>query len=139
MIAASASNQLSFFVPWKALCSDNRKYLSRKFVLSPQYRQAKTIVSLLAKSAANQQLWSHTTEPLELIVQITEPDNRYRDLNYSKNLKDGISSAERVWVDDCQVRREVWEFLPNPDKSRPGAVVTIRPYVPNHNQEGERT
>ena len=126
----AASNQLTFSIPWKSLCSDNRKYLSRKFILSPQYRQAKAVIGLIAKSAASQQAWRRASEPLELIVLITEPDNRYRDLNFSKNLKDGISAAERVWVDDCQVRREVWEFLPHPDKSHPGAVVTIRPYQP---------
>lgn len=122
--------QLSFFVSWKALCSDNRKYLSRNFILSTQYRNAKTMVGLLAMSAASQHGWKRASEALELVVLITPPDNRYRDLNFSKCLKDGITATDRVWVDDCQVRRETWEFLPNPNKTHPGALVTIRTYVP---------
>ena len=123
-----SENQLSFFIPWHTLCSDNRKYLSGHFVLSAQYRKAKKLVGLYAMVAANEQAWERSTDALELVVFITPPDKRYRDLNFSKCLKDGISAGQRVWVDDCQVRREVWEFLPDPDKADAGAMVTIRPH-----------
>jgi hypothetical protein len=126
-----SDKEISFLIPWHALCSDNRKYLSGKFVLSSQYRKAKALVGHLARLAARKTGWPRSTDALELVVIITPPDNRYRDLNFSKNLKDGISATQSVWVDDCQVRREVWEFVPEPDKARPGAVITIRPYQPS--------
>jgi len=130
-----SATALSFFIPWSALCSDNRKFLSRHFVLSNQYRTAKSLVGLLARAAANNQRWDRSTDALELDVVITAPDRRYRDLNFSKCLKDGITATDRVWVDDCQVRRESWEFLPQPNKSHPGALVTIRAYAPTNPTE----
>ena len=115
---------LTFWVPWDNMCSDNRKYISRHFVLSPQYRSAKTAVGLLAKAAARKQKWGLQSGRLELAVVVTEPDHRVRDLNWSKFLKDGITEAGLVWVDDSQVRIERWESLAI-DKGKAGAEVTV--------------
>ena len=116
---------LTFTIPWSALCSDNRKYLSGQFILTPQYREAKATVGLLAKVAATKAKWARAEGPLILQVEVREPDRRKRDLNWSKVVKDGITANERVWWDDSQVRAECWRFIEPPDKDRAGAVVTI--------------
>lgn len=116
-------SSLIFTAPWVALCSDNRKYKFR-FVLSDQYRDAKLLIGSLAAAAAKTSGWCVTDEYVGVHVYVREPDRRRRDLNFSKNLKDGISDVGGVWVDDKQVRKETWEF-DTPDKHNAGATITI--------------
>jgi Holliday junction resolvase RusA-like endonuclease len=115
---------LTFTVPWAALCSDNRKFKFR-FVLSPQYRAAKLLVGTLAKEAAKKAGWPLAVVDLGLYVLVREPDRRRRDLNFSKNLKDGITDVGGVWVDDRQVRDERWKFEPAEKGKAAGAIITI--------------
>ena len=115
---------LTFSVPWEALCSDNRKFKFR-FVLSPQYRAAKLLVGTLAKAAAKTSGWPLAVVDLGLYVLVREPDRRRRDLNFSKNLKDGITDVGGVWVDDRQVRDERWVFQPAEKGIAAGATITI--------------
>lgn len=115
---------LTFSVPWDALCSDNRKFKFR-FVLSPQYRAAKLLVGTLAASAAKKSGWVLADVDLGLYVLVREPDRRRRDLNFSKNLKDGITDVGGVWVDDRQVRDERWVFQPAEKGIAAGATITI--------------
>ena len=115
---------LTFSVPWEALCSDNRKFKFR-FVLSPQYRAAKLLVGTMAKSAAKTSGWPLAVVDLGLYVLVREPDRRRRDLNFSKNLKDGITDVGGVWVDDRQVRDERWVFQPAEKGIAAGATITI--------------
>lgn len=126
---------LAFHVPWDALCSDNDKYMSRRFVLTPKYRQSKELAGLFAMQAAKKARWKRAEGPLKLAVVVTPPDRRHRDLNFSKSLKDGITASEAVWWDDQQVWDERWAWqlgLPTSenarvliDKDRAGAVITI--------------
>ena len=115
---------LTFSVPWAALCSDNRKFKFR-FVLSPQYRAAKLLVGTIAKEAAKKADWPLAVVDLGLYVLVREPDRRRRDLNFSKNLKDGITDVGGVWVDDRQVRDERWVFQPAEKGKTAGATITI--------------
>jgi Holliday junction resolvase RusA-like endonuclease len=115
---------LTFSVPWAALCSDNRKFKFR-FVLSPQYRAAKLLVGTIAKEAAKTSGWPLAVVDLGLYVLVREPDRRRRDLNFSKNLKDGITDVGGVWVDDRQVRDERWVFQPAEKGKTAGATITI--------------
>jgi Holliday junction resolvase RusA-like endonuclease len=115
---------LTFSVPWAALCSDNRKFKFR-FVLSPQYRDAKLLVGTLASAAAKKAGWPLAVVDLGLYVLVREPDRRRRDLNFSKNLKDGITDVGGVWVDDRQVRDERWVFQPAEKGKTAGATITI--------------
>jgi Holliday junction resolvase RusA-like endonuclease len=115
---------LTFTVPWAALCSDNRKFKYR-YVLSPQYRAAKLLVGTLAKEAAKKAGWPLAVLDLGLYVLVREPDRRRRDLNFSKNLKDGITDVGGVWVDDRQVRDERWVFQPAEKGKTAGATITI--------------
>lgn len=131
MIAMITGQQLALLLPWNALCSDNRKFTNRRFSLSPQYRKSKHLIAQLARLSARAQRWALTDEPLEIEVRIIEPDHRRRDLNYSKNLKDGITASGAIWKDDAQVRREVWELLPRVSKSLAGAIVHVRVYQPS--------
>jgi len=101
---------LRFVVPWSALCSDNRKYVNGRFVLTPAYRASKDAIARYANTAATRHKWAMPTGAVALRVTVCEPDRRKRDLNWSKNLKDGISFAGNVWWDDCQVRDEHWRF-----------------------------
>jgi Holliday junction resolvase RusA-like endonuclease len=119
---------LTFSVPWAALCSDNRKFISGQFILSKEYRESKHVIGQLALAAAKKAKWTRAEGPLALEVVVREPDRRRRDLNWSKNAKDGISAGEGVWWDDSQVRWELWRFDESgvPDKATAGAVVTIR-------------
>jgi Holliday junction resolvase RusA-like endonuclease len=116
---------LGFTVPWSALCSDNRKFVSGQFILTKEYRESKTLIGQLSLAAARKAKWGRAEGPLALEVVVREPDRRRRDLNWSKNCKDGITAGEGVWWDDSQVRVECWRFVEPPDKSRAGAVVTI--------------
>lgn len=116
---------LGFTVPWSALCSDNRKFVSGQFILTKEYRESKTLIGQLSLAAARKAKWVRAEGPLALEVVVREPDRRRRDLNWSKNCKDGITAGEGVWWDDSQVRVECWRFVEPPDKSRAGAVVTI--------------
>lgn len=117
---------LTFTVPWNALCSDNRKYVTG-YILSKEYRESKALIGQLALAAARKAKWARQEGRLALHVVVTEPDRRKRDFNWSKNLKDGITQGEGVWWDDSQVRDEHWQFAPTPDKQHAGAVITITP------------
>ena len=114
---------LVFRIPWVALCSDNRKYKFR-FVLSDQYRNAKLEVGKLAAAAAKTSGWPVVDGAVGVYVLVQEPDRRRRDLNFGKNLKDGITQGAGVWRDDSQVREERWKFIA-PDKHNAGATITI--------------
>ena len=118
----------TFQVPWAALCSDNRKFISGQFILSKEYRESKQVIGQLALAAAKKAKWVRAEGPLALEVVVREPDRRRRDLNWSKNCKDGITAGEGVWWDDSQVRWELWRFDESdaPDKASAGAVITIR-------------
>ena len=117
---------LTFDVPWSGLCSDNRKFVSGQFILTKEYRESKALIGALSLAAARKQKWSRQEGPLALEVVVREPDRRRRDLNWSKNCKDGITAGEGVWWDDSQVRWELWRFVEPCDKATAGAVVTIR-------------
>jgi Holliday junction resolvase RusA-like endonuclease len=120
------SNQLTFSVPWAALISDNRKYVTG-YILSKEYREAKTLIGQLAMAAAKKAGWTRQEGRLLIDVVVREPDRRRRDLNYQKAFLDGITDSEAIWHDDSQIRRAVWEFddLNERDKTKAGAVVTI--------------
>ena len=109
---------LQFTVPWSALCSDNRKFLSGKFILTSDYRNSKQALADFSAKAARKHKWKQATCALALRVTVCEPDRRKRDLNWSKNLKDGITLGEAVWWDDCQVRDEHWRFAHCDDDDR---------------------
>lgn len=118
---------LTFSVPWAALCSDNRKFISGQFILSKEYRESKHVIGQLALAAAKKAKWTRAEGPLALEAVVREPDRRRRDLNWSKNCKDGITAGEGVWWDDSQVRWELWRFdeTDSPDKTSAGATITI--------------
>jgi Holliday junction resolvase RusA-like endonuclease len=118
--------ELVFTIPWSALCSDNRKYVTG-YVLSREYRESKAFIAALSVAAAKKQHWSCTLERIALAVSIREPDKRRRDINFSKNLKDGITMGGAIWEDDSQVREECWsmcDHLPR-SKDTAGATITI--------------
>jgi Holliday junction resolvase RusA-like endonuclease len=119
-------NALIFSVPWSGLCSDNRKFVSGQFILTKEYRASKELIGALSLAAARKQKWVRQEGPLALEVVVREPDRRRRDLNWSKNAKDGITAGEAVWWDDSQVRWELWRFVEPCDKATAGAEVTIR-------------
>jgi Holliday junction resolvase RusA-like endonuclease len=118
--------ELSFWVPWSALCSDNRKFVSGQFILTKEYRESKALIGQLSLAAARKAKWVRAEGPLSLEVAVREPDRRRRDLNWSKNAKDGITAGEGVWWDDSQVRVECWRFVEPCDKAKAGAEVVIR-------------
>jgi Holliday junction resolvase RusA-like endonuclease len=118
--------ELRFHIPWSALCSDNRKYLSGRFILSSAYRASKEEIGTRSTLAARKAKWKRVEGPVSLCVVVREPDRRRRDLNWSKNAKDGITAGEGVWWDDSQVRVETWAFTEPCDKDRAGAEVLIR-------------
>jgi Holliday junction resolvase RusA-like endonuclease len=121
--AVSGVRSFTFSVPWAALCSDNRKFV-KGYILSGEYRQSKELIGQLALAAARKVGWEVQSCPLRLEVAVREPDRRRRDLNWSKNLKDGITSGGGIWADDSQVRDERWYFVA-PDKATAGADITI--------------
>jgi len=122
----SAVRTMTFSVPWAALISDNRKYVTG-YILSKEYREAKTLIGQLAMAAAKKAGWTRQEGRLLIDVVVREPDRRRRDLNYQKAFLDGITDSEAIWHDDSQIRRAVWEFddLNERDKTKAGAVVTI--------------
>lgn len=116
---------LKLTIPWSALCSDNRKFVTLG-VLSPQYREAKAAMALLTKAQARKAKWEPPQGALKMVVCITEPDHKKRDhLNFSKCLCDGITAGEGVWFDDSQVRDARWYFSPTVDKDAAGATILI--------------
>lgn len=115
--------ELTFRVPWEALCSDNRKYVTG-YILSKEYRESKQLIGALSMAAAKKAKWQRPEVSLGLRVVVTEPDRRRRDFNWSKNLKDGMTQGEGVWYDDSQVREEHWLFAA-PDRANAGATITI--------------
>ena len=116
---------LSFDVPWDALCSDNRKYVSHSgYILSSEYRGAKTRLANHAWVAATQAKWQRATGPVLLMVAVREPDRRRRDFNWAKQVMDAINGSEAVWWDDSQVRQMFWSFA-GVDKDNPGATITV--------------
>ena len=122
------TDALTFVVPWAALCSDNRKFVSGSFHLSREYRNSKQLIGQFALAAARKAKWAKAEGPLALEAVVREPDRRRRDLNWSKNAKDGITAGDGVWWDDSQVRWELWRFDESgpPDKATAGATITIR-------------
>lgn len=114
---------LAFDLPWSALCSDNRKYVTG-YILSKQYREAKAAVRDAAIVASKAQRWAMTDVAVRLDVEVREPDKRRRDLNFQKALMDAITESGTVWHDDSQVRQMCWTFAGR-DKARAGATVTI--------------
>jgi Holliday junction resolvase RusA-like endonuclease len=129
---------LTFAVPWSALCSDNRKYVTG-YVLSKEYRESKEFIGQLSVAAAHREGWQKTERDVGLRVVVTEPDRRRRDFNWSKNLKDGITQGSGIWDDDAQVRDEHWQFAPH-DKANAGATLTIwiLPETPTHEPPRKR-
>ena len=115
---------LKFFVPWEMLCSDNRKYV-KGYILSKQYRGAKEALAAHSAACAKAAGWTITEAPLSLRWVITEPDRRRRDLSFSKQTKDAITTGQGIWVDDNQVREEHSIFTDTPDKANAGAWCSI--------------
>ena len=115
---------LTFDVPWTALCSDNRKYVSGSFVLSKEYRKAKEELASRAWVAAKQARWERPQGPVLLMVAVTEPDHRRRDFNWAKQIMDALTASDAVWWDDSQVRQMFWYFV-GVDRDAPGATITI--------------
>lgn len=115
---------LTFWLPWAALVSDNRKYQFR-FVLSDQYRHAKAAVAEHSRTAADAVGWETTVALLAYHVLVTEPDRRRRDLNFAKAFGDAITEGGAVWVDDRQVRDQRWTFAPAPCPVSAGALVRV--------------
>ncbi|NBS70601.1 RusA family crossover junction endodeoxyribonuclease [bacterium] len=117
---------LTFSVPWAALISDNRKYVTG-YILSKEYREAKTLIGQLALAAARKAQWERQEGRLMIDVIVREPDRRRRDLNYQKAFLDGITDSDAIWRDDSQIRKAIWEFddVNQRDKTKAGAVVTI--------------
>lgn len=98
------------------------------YTLSWKYRASKDRIGELALEAAEITGWRCTRERITLSVVVVEPDRRPRDLNWSKNLKDGITKSQAIWEDDRQVRDERWQFVEGEVPRRlitAGAIVTI--------------
>ncbi len=122
----SAVRTMTFSVPWAALISDNRKYVTG-YILSKEYREAKALIGQLALAAARKAKWTRQDGRLMIDVIVREPDRRRRDLNYQKAFLDGITDSDAIWRDDSQIRKAIWEFddVNQRDKTKAGAVVTI--------------
>lgn len=129
-----ASKSFTFTVPWNALCSDNRKFVSRQFVLTSEYRESKKLIGQFALAAARKIKWEKADGPVAIEAVVREPDGRRRDLNWSKNCKDGISACEGIWWDDSQVRWELWRFVEPHDRDKAGATITITALDSFHQQ-----
>ena len=95
------------------------------YTLSWKYRASKDMIGVLALEAAQATGWEVTTERIILDVVVVEPDFRPRDLNWSKNLKDGITASAAIWDDDRQVRVERWTFAENVTRSPHEACAMI--------------
>ena len=77
-------SDLTFTIPWSALCSDNRKFISGRFILTKEYRESKQTIGLLALAAARKHKWTRQEGPLAFIAEVREPDRRRRDLQFPK-------------------------------------------------------
>jgi len=64
---------LTFSVPWAALISDNRKYVTG-YILSKEYREAKQLIGQLALAAAKKARWERQDGRLMIDVVVREPD-----------------------------------------------------------------
>ena len=119
---------LTFWIPWEAMCSDNRKFVSGSFILTKEYRASKELIGALSAAAARKQKWTKQEGPLAFQAVVREPDRRRRDLNFQKAALDGITHGETVWWDDSQVRWSLWYFDESepPSKATAGAEITIR-------------
>ncbi len=115
---------LTFWLPWDALVSDNRKYQFR-FVLSDQYRHAKAATAQRSREAAFLVGWEKTAGLVAYHVTVTEPNRKRRDLNFAKAFGDAITEGGAVWVDDRQVRDQRWTFAPAPCPVSAGALVRV--------------
>jgi len=122
------SETLTFWIPWEAMCSDNRKFVSGSFILTKEYRASKELIGALSAAAARKQKWAKQEGPLAFQAVVREPDRRRRDLNFQKAALDGITHGETVWWDDSQVRWSLWYFDESepPSKATAGAQITIR-------------
>ena len=118
---------LSFDVPWDALVSDNRKYVTG-YILSKEYREAKALIAEFAIAAAKRGKWQRHEGRLGIDIVVRYPDRRKRDLNFQKAFLDGITASEAIWWDDSQIREIYWGFddTTGPDKAKAGASVTVR-------------
>lgn len=115
---------LRFFLPWQALCSDNRKFV-KGYILSAQYRKAKDDVARMSAESAAFVGWEQTDAPVSVRFILTEPNRKGRDLSFSKCTKDGITQGAGVWLDDVQCRDEHWCYLDARDPINAGAWVSI--------------
>lgn len=106
------------------LCSDNRKYV-KGYILSKQYRGAKEALAAHSAACAKFAGWALTDASVSIRWVVTEPDNRRRDLSFSKQTKDAITLGGAIWLDDDQVRDEHFLFRETPDKVCAGAWVSI--------------
>jgi len=118
---------MSFDVPWDALVSDNRKYVTG-YILSKEYRDAKALIAEFAIAAAKRAAWGRQEGRLGVEIVVRYPDRRRRDLNFQKAFLDGITASEAVWLDDSQIREIYWRFddTIGPNKTNAGASVTVR-------------
>jgi len=116
---------LTFRVPWSALCSDNRKFINRMFILSKEYRASKEQIAALSMTAAKKAKWQRPVGPVAVEIVVREPDKRRRDFNWTKCFKDGITQGEAVWWDDSQVRWELWRFSEPANRDTAGAEITV--------------
>ena len=89
----------------------------------------RAIIAALSVAAAKKHGWHCTLERIALAVSIREPDKRRRDINFSKNLKDGITMGGAIWEDDSQVREECWAMLDHLPRSKDTAGATITIYT----------
>jgi Holliday junction resolvase RusA-like endonuclease len=118
---------LTFEVPWDALVSDNRKYVTG-YILSKEYREAKALIAEFAIAASKRSKWPRQEGRLGIDIVVRYPDRRKRDLNFQKAFLDGITASEAIWWDDSQIREILWRFddETGPDKAKAGASVTVR-------------
>jgi Holliday junction resolvase RusA-like endonuclease len=121
------ADALVFDVPWVALVSDNRKYV-KGYILSSEYREAKTLIAQFAIAAARRAGWERMECRIGIDIDVRYPDRRRRDLNFQKAFLDGITASEAVWVNDSQIREINWRFddITGPCKKSAGASITIR-------------
>lgn len=132
------STAFTFDVPWDALVSDNRKYVTG-YVLSKEYREAKALIAEFAIAAAKRHRWSRHEGRIGIDIVVRYPDRRRRDLNFQKAFLDGITASEAVWVDDSQIREIYWGFddTQGPNKAQAGARVTVRKLEDVQKSQGE--
>lgn len=114
-------------VPWLGLCPDNQKYgrsHNGQSILSPKYRDAKTMASLLLRKAKGKQT-AHT-KPVEVVYDFHVPDLRRRDCaNYIKLLSDALEGGEVV-ADDTLIHRSLI-VRASLDRKAPRVDIYLRP------------